>query len=699
MISAYKSFTSLFVSGKMEIPISEFTNLISFYKDDLVNAWDLSISSDRDNQNLFKTSPVILSKETNGDIVINISQNFYNYIKANTENCICYLINDYHKDGGILYTPSDQNSSPVFQIPFTGSPVVPKNILTWKYDSTNDVKNGIVSTTITQLYPNIYDFRSSNFSQYTNTNLYIEWYNSEKANGKFDNNIKKYMDYKGSSFITESINGTLPAAITNYSPLNNFQYEVNNFLASPDYPNLRQYKKSKLISILADNPIRYKELMKYLNYSNKNEVTVYANKTLNADIFSRSVLNNHAQITNTANQVTFSSACTYIKCENSNNQSRAYYMYIDGKRVLPTNVSSENGYDYIYIDKSKLTDTSEITIDSMLDSYNNKVITGEIKIRDINSKVQFPNAAEFKNISGNNLVFFDSTTKEYIDPSYFSYWLNALAMKINYDNHDYGIQYGSQEYVYLMTSLNEFFHTLQDEQVVLYSQAQVIAFNDLFNKKINASDTYLSTTNTQIVNKDITISTANTYRTESVADLNQVQTISFNNFTGKADTSNFKVYIDGKLASPDQYQYTAPTKYGDAAAFTITKYKHDAGAIPAIIDYIPSSDTELYNGIPSLSLCDSNNVLHLETITTHPFDINTAKIFINGERVPISKIHDIGGNDMIYIDGYTNTNNLTIYIPKSDTDCYDYSSWKNKSIINQIAKTDLAFESYLINNL
>ena len=1032
MQTIYASYTSFFNSGTTEIPISKFTKITSFNKDDLVNAWNIMVTGDRTSKNLYVTSTAELTDKGNGNIVVTLSQAFYDYMKINVELSKFYLINCYHKDGGLIYTDlAGASSSPIFQIPFINNPVASNNILAWEYNPANKTKKGLVPTSVNMLYPNIYDFRNSKFTDniditapqgknlfqpavgsvttgsatatnlvvhgnfdsgvsgwaisgpysidssikytgnqslkftmnnstsavvatqnilgnpgdkiycramvnlqsnpsatqyaayltiantnqsvellhcscntailnswqllsgiatvasgdtgiayrfysyhaicsgnlgacmainltklfgvgnewtkaqmdtlitnyfdgsstvggltctvdadqhilldgivastaifYINSNgvfkniptnhkqgtlitgkpysfsrtsisgssglvaiymfssagilndgsttwqtantifnfnkntdydgtyfwigsknifssykfaiqleqsavvtsweqfyppqLYLEWYNSELTKSEFDDNVKQYMSYKGDSYISEMVNHTISSVISGYAPLANYMYDLPDFLASSDYPNIRQYKKNKLISLLEDNPERYKQLLRSINTKNKKSIYNEFNKTKNPSVFSRAVSDNHNQITDISKLVTFTEPCTFIKYENNTTALHPYYLFIDGKRKLPALTCTEGGFDYVYIKKSQLSDTSIIIIDAFLIDFNATKPYGEVNLGNTYYRSTFPNYADFKYINPNDLVYYDTSTKEYINKSSINDYLNVLSAIIKDDSKEYEIQYLSSEVTYMLTSLQEFFNTKNTEQITLASKKDCIIGPSLFNKKINSMDVSVSPVSTDNINRMISITTTTGCITGYIPDLRDTQTITLSNFTEDPSPDRFNVYIDGKLAkNGDGYVYTAPKKFGDNASFTILKYNHADSAVEAIVDYIPLKDEIIFNDIPSTSVYDTKGIIHLENSSTHPFIKDYVKVSINSLRVPLSSIHDIGGNDMITIDDYDGTSTLKITAQSRDADCYNYAFLKSKSMNNLLAKEDLNFEAYLAAN-
>jgi len=692
----YRIKTSLFTPDTTNIKLSNIDYKIEYNKPSTLNHYMVAISSSTTDLNLLSFTKATIGLDIDNSECFITSSNYKNYIFINSNNCKCYIFNNSKKIGhGIINTIG---TAIYIQIPYETNPIAVENIHVWEYDDINDIMTSKKNITISQLYPNIYNLSPLQI----NSKYYIDWYSVDNSHTSFDDNIKEYITANSPTYMTSIINETAPLDLLNYVPLNNYEYDYNDYVIKNIDGDLRQYKLAKLLELLKDNPIRYFEFMKEINNKNKKYITKSYNLSNDTYILSRNVTDNYNQIIDPDKRVSFTEAQTYITISNSISLDRDVILFINGLRVLPTLIVTEISNTYIYIPKSILDSNSVITIEAPLNPiYDINKKSSDFSIYKNNSYISFPDGS-FDKVSEKYLLYYDRETLQYLPDNTFNYGITVKTKSLKNDSSEIKLQYfTAEEYSYLLTSLEEFFITSKNEKIRLLEDITFIDNINSFNKKISIRDLSIGTSDINMLNRQMSVTNTDNYRYITIPDLS-VSTIGiFNDFKDDPDPNRFRVYVNGYLIDESEYSYTAPVYYGDNATFNILSYQPIIGVNSAIIEYLPYKETTIINStvesiIPSILYFD--NLLDITQLTSKPFDKYNCKVYVDKKRVSLNDIIETKYPNIIKINGFDINKKLRIDVLDSDNECYEYSLVKPSMLMNNLFAIDENFRTYINNN-
>ena len=566
----YKIKTNLFTSGRDVISMNQITNKKEFDKPDKINSYNILITASTSNPNLLAQSTTTIGLDLDGITkCFTVSSAYKNYIMNNSNNCYCYILNNYRKTGYSIINnlPGDENIT--MQIPYTTNPIYVNNINIWEYDSINDIKLEKIKNEMTQKFPNLYDLSYLP----RNIDYYIDWYSANIAPIEFDNSISDYLDCYSDSYVDMIVNETAPDILLNYEPLSNFTYDYDDYLAKINNGDIREYKIIKLKELLLDDSARYSKFIKDINNTNRKYIYGSYDMSVDTIIYNRNVMSNTGQVLNSGDLVSFSEPHTYVIFSNSNSAIRTAILFVDGKRYVPTLVYTENYKTYVYIKKSLLTASSKIIIEIPIvsSSLENKH-TGEFSISKINEKVNFPTNI-FSKISGNNLIFYNSSTLDYYDKSIFQLSGNFKVTSIKNSKNEVLLQImSSDEYVYFIVKVLNYFTMVGNERLAVQEEFISVVSNLLFNKNIPTDNLFITSSEGNLLNVDISVTNTDTPYTIEIPEISESPLGIFNVFKEDPNENRFRVYVNGIIVNDNTYSYTPPNKYMDNATFEITSY-------------------------------------------------------------------------------------------------------------------------------
>ena len=692
MYYTYLSKNALFSNNR--IPLSVFTKKKIYNKPDKINSWSIYISSDGQNINLLSHSSAKMVYVENSELFFEVDPAFYNYIIKNATNCKCYVFNEYKKQGSLIYNGTEE-TYPIFQIPYLENPVAIQNAYIYEYDAENKVKLQRIDPNGYIHYPNIFDF--SNMGK--GHSFIIEWYESSLTKTKFDNNIKEYMNYMGTEYASAIINNNAHPEVLFYRPIKEFLYDYSDYINHIAYKNIRKYKIMKLRELLFDNSMRYQYYIQKMNDKHRKYITFSTIVGETDILLQRNLTDNRQFVENEDDIYFFNTPHTYVEFSSSIAYDKNAQVFINGKRVIPTLVSTYNNKAFVYLPLDILDENTELVIDMDITATmaNNKV-TSSFILTNTGIELPFPEPDKFKLISSKDLIFFNAETKEYISNDNIEFKMNVPS---KYITHLYGEDEmfdALEKQELLLTNNAEFFMTNMNEPVELAADYTTIqAPEDGFYKKVFADDITISTSSVSNINTNIGVSNTNNYRWARIPDVTKDNDVYMGNFRENPSAKRFRAYQGGVLMDSAMYEYTPPTTYGGNALFTfnsITPGTGDDNEI--IIEYLAYEEDMIFSGS-----VDSDNyyngLIDLSDYTKEPLDLRYTKIFVNGLRVLQEKIHGVYGIDMIYIEGFdVSTDNLVVITMANDKEVLDYENLKKQKILNKIAKDDSEFATYLI---
>lgn len=122
------------------------------------NAWTMYITAKQNSTDIMVGTSVTMGVDNIGEY-FEMSQEFYDYIYDKSINFRCLIVNEPDSTGNGIYINTD-DTRPIFTIPFERNPIPVENLIIWKYDHVNGIKQmplaGYRDVKLT--YPNIYDF-------------------------------------------------------------------------------------------------------------------------------------------------------------------------------------------------------------------------------------------------------------------------------------------------------------------------------------------------------------------------------------------------------------------------------------------------------------------------------------------------------------------------------------------------------------
>lgn len=696
------------------IALERFQQKIIFNKPDKINSWSIYISANGKNINLLAQSSARLIYGEDNKLFFEIDPDFYQYIIANTNNCKCYVLNEYRKEGSLIYKGTE-DTKPIFQVPFLQNPIAIRNAYIYEYDEVNKIRMQRINNDTVIHYPNIFDFSEIGLGK----SFIVEWYENSNTLSKFDNNFQTYMDYIGDQYASLYMTENAPIDILYYEPLDKFIYDYDDYIAHPAYGNVRKYKIMKLRELLFDNSMRYQHYIQKMNIKNRKYETFSTIVKDTPSILKRSLMDNIDYVESTDDIFYFKTPHTFIEFSSSIIFDKNAQVYINGKRFIPTLVSTYNYKTYVYIPLSVLTPETEIVVDMDIEAAmaNNKA-NAKFEFVSLNSYMPFPRPDKFTKIAKNDLLFYNSDTKEYISNDDIDFAMNVPVKQIQKLNTEDERYNGYEEAEILITDTDRYFKTSHDEYFDLSPDYVTVEAPDGgFFKKVDPSNVIIKTKNASCINVDINVTNTNNYRWARIPDITLDNDVYMDNFREDPNPKRFKAFRGGILMDETDYTYTPPTKYSGQALFTFNNSirndnmsdlqsldkidpsdKIETNSNEIIIEYLSYEEDVIFNDFVTPDMY-YEGLIDLSEFTKLPIDLRYTKIFVNGKRVLQQKVHGVFGIDMIYIEDFDPiSDKLTIMTVATDNDFIDYQSLKRQKIVNKIARTDADFAKFIIAN-
>lgn len=696
------------------IALERFQQKIIFNKPDKINSWSIYISANGKNINLLAQSSARLIYGEDNKLFFEIDPDFYQYIIANTNNCKCYVLNEYRKEGSLIYKGTE-DTKPIFQVPFLQNPIAIRNAYIYEYDEVNKIRMQRINNDTVIHYPNIFDFSEIGLGK----SFIVEWYENSNTLSKFDNNFQTYMDYIGDQYASLYMTENAPIDILYYEPLDKFIYDYDDYIAHPAYGNVRKYKIMKLRELLFDNSMRYQHYIQKMNIKNRKYETFSTIVKDTPSILKRSLMDNIDYVESTDDIFYFKTPHTFIEFSSSIIFDKNAQVYINGKRFIPTLVSTYNYKTYVYIPLSVLTPETEIVVDMDIEAAmaNNKA-NAKFEFVSLNSYMPFPRPDKFTKIAKNDLLFYNSDTKEYISNDDIDFAMNVPVKQIQKLNTEDERYNGYEEAEILITDTDRYFKTSHDEYFDLSPDYVTVEAPDGgFFKKVDPSNVIIKTKNASCINVDINVTNTNNYRWARIPDVTLDNDVYMDNFREDPNPKRFKAFRGGILMDETDYTYTPPTKYSGQALFTFNNSirddnmsdlqsldkldpsdKLETNSNEIIIEYLSYEEDVIFNDFVTPDMY-YESLIDLSEFTKLPIDLRYTKVFVNGKRVLQQKVHGVFGIDMIYIEDFDPiTDKLTVMTVATDNDFIDYQSLKRQKIVNKIARTDADFARFIIAN-
>jgi len=690
------------------IPINQFNKVeISRLKKN--NSYSMYYTF-RDNfKNLARTTVTIVNID--GSLYFELPPTFIDILTNISSLIEIHIFHDYKKISGIFYEPNKINSSIYYQLPFIKNPSPFQNIRISYYNKISGIKNmsyplsitgEVANKTYPTLYPNIYDL--TNVTYKDEYGYYIEWYEDfqDNANISFDNNLKDYMEYKGTNYASMLVNQLGPKSLLEYEPSKTVDYKFNDYInekynndsitynedmyynTTDDFDNIREYNLAKINELLSDNSLRFNLFFEKFYEINKKYIHISTNGIIEPEIMSRSINNNSDHISNPLHLYSFNEPHTFIKFTNSVNSNRPTQVFIDGKRFIPTHIYTNMHITYVYLPKSKIKKGTSIIIDMALIRMNNKK-ESSIIFSKINEKLPFPrplNREYVESNDNNDIIFYDEESLEYNNgisynmvDDYNSKYNNLLPVKkISFEKVSSKdlLFYNTSTFEYIPSNIIKFAICIHNDGIlnldindILIEDEKIYipAPTEGFFYEINADNLLIYTENIDFINMEIGITNTNNYRYTILSNVTINSEIILEDFREDPSSKRIRVYYGGFLLNPNQYIYTPSKKYGENAIIKLTDLPLVSNPT-VIVEYIPylekhiigNFDDAKYTSIVKYSANNENDIIDIsdaliEHEMTYPINIKNTKFYQNGRRIPSYRIEQLRANNIFKING------------------------------------------------
>lgn len=710
------TINTLFGTSNSFIQLNKFNKSHAYHKISVTDKWDMLITGDATNPNLLYQTYATYGSDTSGNTGFTIATQVKDYIKVNLNPVKCFIINDYRRVNSYQFSVIDTaDPSIILNTYGNKNPISPNNIIAYQFDSTHIIKMNRIGNSsdamIEYKYPDVYKITLPNPGIYV-----IDTYESDLTMSVFDNNFdlfKRFMNTKYPNIYTSAIyNKDLPSIFKSYTP-KTVTYDYDNYKASDQYGDVRAYNIYKLFELRDLNPARYIQYAKSVNDLNRKVANYYNDLSSSDSIYNRVVQDTSNNTASPADIVTFTEDHLYLEFTNSDNIDHPVLIFVDGRRVIPTVSQTFNNKTCAYIPKSKVTATSIITAKmELVDSrYSTAKQTGSFTPANVNEKYQFPNAEGFGKINNEDLLYYNSQTREYIDPNKINLSMGVSQYLIDHPvSSDPNVYFGITPDNYLITNDDKYFKTNAGEYVTLTDDIQYIDIDSTdtthsiqLNKDIDAKTTSLSINTPSLINADISVTNTNTfvevYNPNAV--IGSTNTLTFKSFGGKPDVRRFMVYANGVLLTKD-VDYTldlTDLKYGDDLNIIINPMAGASGKLELIADYMPERQYLAYN--KSIQFASfSQGLIVLSRYNQWPVDYRYALIYKNGLLVNKNEIFEYPINNIIKINNIKENDIIQIYYTLDQDFSYYYclndntEAWPSYS--NCINSADVNYD--FINN-
>ena len=712
------------------------------------NCYTLYVSSFPSSYNIMSACSVSVGSDEKGEYFL-VPQEFKDYIYKKTNLVYCMIFNEPDCSGSGIYVNTEGNK-PIFQIPYKRNPIPINNLLIWRYDSKSHRKIHPVEQEVAMHYPNTYDFsKMIEFSYYdylrkksnsfiyskndesnnldienmdSNYDLYIEWIEPKQDCMSFHSYIQDYIDYDP-DYCERMINNTLPSEFTeNFDPVKQIPLGAFDYYNSEYYDDYRGWTLDALSKILHNNPKKYDLLYHELYANIRNYLTRCYNYENQQDIYTRSIDNNYLHcIKDNQNRVTFNKPHTYIHVFDYQEVVKPMNIFIGGKLTTATFVLRRGDEVYAYIDRDYIKSHESIQID--LELINKDIECFKFPFNSVGDAVDLESLGFKEKHSLSDIILFDEDGN-YLSKDDFTFQGQVDSFDFIFNDKNEDIYSTYSEDTYFITKKEEIFVPKGSDRLIVKRQIFEFEINESDSTKITDLDDIKITPNDpKYYGKEIGIATTDFARrttiifTDNTSDLpsydknnnlpgidsfevvtfqpdevvDEINDVSIKSFKGKPSSNRFKVYINGKIVSPKNYDVEFEG-YDKNAIFHFHK---DLMNKKIDIHYIGYDDQLIYDGEVSILLKTHLPVLFLRDIIETPYDNFVYRIYIDGYRISDDKIKPLGQNNMLYIDTLlTSMSNIMIYRQKMDKEIYGYE--KDTQFLDQTAKNDSNFLNYLI---
>lgn len=382
--------------------LSAFADRASFYKELPTNVWKVAMSTMTDEPNLLTATIGTLAEDENGDVYLEVSNTFHDFITSKVSNIRIFAYNDSMQVGYTIspnYIGPTQYLKTVFDEYFAAidhrrlkvlaenadggettlvgqdaafgntptedlvavgftpeecwvsiptkegvGPIYPANFRVWEYDANSDTFGRLLEMEMHAKFPNIYLYKMDSSSHL----LYIEWFRNDKQVGlNYNDFIAGYRDYIGPQFPIKLMQGDLAEVVSTFEPLHAI-YDTRDFVKQILLESMHQYRVEKMIELLKETGMNYAYLYNRLDGENA------AFTTITYELIKYPAL---------YQQLISDPSYGEIRIQSLNGEMYNYDLYIDGIRVRDTSSYHTTFTQVIRIPNANLKPDSIIIID------------------------------------------------------------------------------------------------------------------------------------------------------------------------------------------------------------------------------------------------------------------------------------------------------------------------------------------------
>lgn len=710
-----KQRASLFTDNK--IYLSTFPDFKKYNKPSKNNCYTLYMSAFASSYNIMSACNVNVNIDDRGEYFL-VPQEFKNYICERVSNIQCMIFNEPECTGTGIYV-NTEGDQPIFQIPYKKNPIPLNNLLVWQYDAKTHRKKHPLEVDVTMHYPNIYDFsemikesyyvylcekskayivdKNGEYIILSNENgekvcdLFIEWIEPTQDCMIFHSYIQDYIDYEP-DYCEMVVNNTLPEEFTRkFDPIKNIPLGALDYYHSEFYGDYRAWRLDCLHKILRNNPKKYDELYHEIYYKIREYYTRCYNYEKESDIYNRSIMNNHDHcIEDKDNRITFDVPHTYLHVYDHCDEIQPLSLFIAGILTNYTFAMKRGPATYVYFQKEYLDSEDSIQLDMEL--IHKKIENAEIAFNSNGGGVDLEKVGFKDTHSLSNLILYDKDGN-YIDKNDFTFINQIEASDVIYTG-DSNLDSAYNDDIYLYTKDDELVvPTDADCIIVKREEVEYEIGSNESTKDTNLNNVVIKPTNDKYFGNWIYVGTTDFCQRKvfNISENEDVYDIMFHKFKGKPSLDRFKVYTDGLILSPSEYDITFEGYDKD-----VTIHFHESVRGERIdIHYIGYDDELIYDGvIDDLSISEEIPIIFLRDILETPYDSYVYKIYIDGFRISDDLVYTLGQSNILYINSfYAQDSNIMIYRQKMDDEVYGYES--DVQFLDETAINDLNFLEYL----
>jgi len=671
------------------------------------NSWDILITDGSGiHSKCYMRCVGVLDSIDNDKVVFKVPSP--SFVATATRNAVgmIYAIKRPTRVSCIYYEHID-NLVPIFQIDTISSPISQYSYL---ISELQWVDKRCLNTDILDIeprfYPNVIDL--TNTPWYADgKNLIIEIFERpiKDATCKFDNPIQNYMNAVGKyypSIVTDAMQ--CPPVIADYTSTLPPTAEDYPYDTSPYWGNIRGYYLNILNDVCNDDPMRLKDLQKYLNAKNK-KFTTKSGTPADLKFTSEYVMDNSKYAVVQKDDTTHFTEPHGMFRYTTDAQDSGALVYMNGiLQKIELNYYCA-GFEYLYLPKSKIdmgmaryTTTEEmdlakpITIDAFpryTTLYHPNIYQSLMYDDTTERKPLFEDVVSKKGFSIDDLIFYDNNTMEYIDKSKFHYGVLTDQYIVKHERRDEVVMLDKARSVeYLLTSLGEVYRTMDVQEIILKEADFEIDMSNLVAKdpaglSVISSKEHTPGTLTvgikdpSMVGTEIIAQVSTRLENREFSGLDIIQNnnlILWKHFNMSNDPRKAEVYHNGVLLRPSEYRLVYPSKLGGTLIVDLNPIRNfispnsriNVVILPVAFDtyeYVLKDNmvrsynfvTHQYNpvmnifnfnpsGIEMYELAPKPNGKFSELI-----DFETSRVFINGQRLAYKDNDDLKLINQFYI--------------------------------------------------